>query len=36
MRAALAPEARSAGRFYTTPAVTACGVIALDERQGPP
>jgi hypothetical protein len=33
MRAALSPGARSAGRFYTTPAVTACGVIALDEVQ---
>jgi protocatechuate 4,5-dioxygenase beta chain len=31
MRAALAGTARSAGSFYTTPAVTACGVIALDE-----
>ena len=31
MRAALAAEARSAYRFYTTPAVTGCGVIALDE-----
>jgi protocatechuate 4,5-dioxygenase, beta chain len=31
MRAALSPAARSAGRFHTTPAVTACGVIALDE-----
>jgi hypothetical protein len=31
MRAALATEARSAYRFYTTPAVTGCGVIALNE-----
>lgn len=31
MRAALAAEARAAYRFYTAPAVTGCGVIALDE-----
>jgi hypothetical protein len=31
MRAALSPDARKAYSFYTTPAVTGCGVIALDE-----
>ena len=31
MRAALADDARKAYSFYTTPAVTGCGVIALDE-----
>lgn len=31
MRAALADEARKASSFYTCPAVTGCGVIALDE-----
>lgn len=31
MRGALADDARSAYRFHTTPAVTGCGVIALDE-----
>lgn len=31
MRAALSPAARKAASFYTAPAVTGCGVIALDE-----
>ena len=31
MRAALSPEARTHYSFYTLPAVTGCGVIALDE-----
>jgi protocatechuate 4,5-dioxygenase beta chain len=31
MRAALGADARKAYSFYTTPAVTGCGVIALDE-----
>ena len=31
MRASLGPGARRAWSFYTTPAVTGCGVIALDE-----
>ncbi len=31
MRAALAPDARKRYSFYTLPAVTGCGVIALDE-----
>ena len=31
MRAALAPAARKRYSFYTLPAVTGCGVIALDE-----
>jgi len=31
MRAALSPSARKAYAFQTTPAVTGCGVIALDE-----
>jgi aromatic ring-opening dioxygenase catalytic subunit (LigB family) len=31
MRAALAPSARKRYSFYTLPAVTGCGVIALDE-----
>lgn len=30
MRAALAPAARARHRFHTTPAVTGCGVIVLD------
>jgi len=33
MRAALADAATAAYRFYTCPAVTGCGVIALDEPQ---
>jgi protocatechuate 4,5-dioxygenase beta chain len=31
MRAALAPAAQAAYSFYTTPSVTGCGVLALDE-----
>jgi len=31
MRACLSPAASLAYRFYTTPAVTGCGVVALDE-----
>jgi hypothetical protein len=31
MRAALAPSAGKRYSFYTLPAVTGCGVIALDE-----
>jgi protocatechuate 4,5-dioxygenase, beta chain len=31
MRAALSPDARAHYRYYTLPAVTGCGVIALDE-----
>jgi hypothetical protein len=32
MRAALSPQARTQYSFYTLPAVTGCGVIALDEQ----
>ena len=30
-RPALSPDARAHYRYYTLPAVTGCGVIALDE-----
>ena len=33
MRAALSPHARTNYSFYTLPAVTGCGVIALDEPE---
>jgi protocatechuate 4,5-dioxygenase, beta chain len=32
MRAALSPEARTHYSYYTLPAVTGCGVVALEER----
>jgi hypothetical protein len=32
MRAALGTAARTHYSFYTLPAVTGCGVVALDER----
>jgi aromatic ring-opening dioxygenase catalytic subunit (LigB family) len=35
MRAALSPDARAHYRYYTLPAVTGCGVIALDEPRTP-